>query len=530
MRSYWAVLRRLDWLFIVVMANSVVLIALLAGLPYWLDEVASIFFVHRSFSEMILYLVTDIHPPLYFFLLHWWTAWFGVHWVITAIPSIIFHIIAAWLLYRFTATLFDRSTARVALLLFASSFYFLYYATETRMYAMTLAISLAANLLLYHYLRHPRRRDLWWGYVGLSILGVYTHYFFWLIIVAQNVAVVALRCLRRTAISARAWISAQLTIALMFLPWLPVMVDRILGKSSQLDWMGDIPLSRAFLTTVVAGLTPVNPLYNIIFVSSAWAWVSLIIIFGFLFFRRLRFARNEIRFEIRAPTTPAIYLAVIAVVPLAIGVIAKAWIPRYFFTTIAIIIICCARWLVVATHVRWRRAFIVTALAVIMASDWWLYFHEFRYLNTFRWPEIAAFFESRGPIETNAIIFGAPEERLEFLHYYRGSLPVMSFLPRAYAHGFPELDRVRIAGLPVVTPENVREVAAQIWSFPRVCLVEGPSVTLTDRNHLLREQMEKQCDLHSQVIFRGAPAWVEISVRCYHRCRLTPAITDAASP
>src|SRR5690242_15337838 len=51
-------------------------------LPVWGDEVFTLRTVSHSLREIVTILEHDIHPPLYYFLLHWWARlplpWTGV--------------------------------------------------------------------------------------------------------------------------------------------------------------------------------------------------------------------------------------------------------------------------------------------------------------------------------------------------------------------------------------------------------------------------------------------------------------------
>ena len=66
----------------------------------WLDEVGTVNIAQKSISEMFHYIVHfDVHPPLYYFLLHLWIRLFGDSEFSVRFPSVIFGIATIWLIY-----------------------------------------------------------------------------------------------------------------------------------------------------------------------------------------------------------------------------------------------------------------------------------------------------------------------------------------------------------------------------------------------------------------------------------------------
>jgi uncharacterized membrane protein len=53
----------------------VVRIGFLDWQPLWADEGYSVYFATESVSRLLWLTANDIHPPLYYLLLHGWTGW-----------------------------------------------------------------------------------------------------------------------------------------------------------------------------------------------------------------------------------------------------------------------------------------------------------------------------------------------------------------------------------------------------------------------------------------------------------------------
>ncbi len=174
-------MKRAAWIVLAVVAAGVILRSLrLSWQPIWWDEGYSVYFATESLPRMLWLTARDIHPPLYYALLH---AWLGV----TGAPSpengrtlsILFAGLALPLQYWLARAMFGarRLTLWAALLLLTFSPIHLYYSQEIRMYGLALTLSLAASLALWKWMTGRRR----WGwaavYVVAGLAALYTLYY-----------------------------------------------------------------------------------------------------------------------------------------------------------------------------------------------------------------------------------------------------------------------------------------------------------------------------------------------------------------
>lgn len=496
------------WLLGVICAvQAVVVVALLATLPYWLDEAASLLFVQRPLGEMLRYLRNDIHPPLYFILLWGWVKIVGTSTLATAILSLISTLLGGFFLRGLARELAGHRVACTAVGLYALSFTIAYYATETRMYAMFLALGLGANWALVLLLRHPQRRWPWVWYAVATVLGVYTHYLYWLVVGAQQVVVLCWH--RRRQLWLR-WAAMYALILLLFLPWALVMVTRLLDKTGQLSWMSQAPLGAVWLTILVSGFYPMNPL-NLLRVSPLVAWLGVAMLLGLLFIRRVTTTVHGLilSFE-RSPAT--MLIVVVGLLPVLVGTIVGLAFPRYFMPSIGLIFLAVA-----IAEQRWRLAPAVRISAVVMLSvlniNAAIGLHQF---PAYRWSEVAAYVANQAAGPGGVVLLVDQLEWITFRYYYSGAYPVQSFLPYTRQHQ-RELNRLRIAGLPVVTTENVRDVMDSVMGYQTVWLVEGPSMGIADPQGLVSAWLGRHCTLRAArpVVIRGPDA---ISVAQFHLC------------
>lgn len=199
----------------------------------WFDEAQSVWIARVSLEEGAARLSAgDFHPPLYFWLLHFWMALTGPSEFALRALALGFAVLALAVLVRLLA---DVAPGWVALglgILFAMQPLLLYYAQETRMYTLALFWCGLFLLTLVRLQRKPGRHL--WIVLGAAALGAfYTHYFA-VFPVTAALLIAALAWIRRPArLGALALTMA--VVALLYLPWLSSLRTQ-LGESAAVDW------------------------------------------------------------------------------------------------------------------------------------------------------------------------------------------------------------------------------------------------------------------------------------------------------
>lgn len=200
-----------------------VVLRFVATSPLWLDEAISVDIARLPLGDLVEALRHDGHPPLYYILLHGWTALFGTSDVavrsLTGLVSVA-TLPLAWAAGRRVG---GRRAAVIALVVVATSPFAIRYATEARMYALLSFLAIAGYLAVQRALETPTRGRL---IVVATIVAaaLYTHYWaLWLVAAAVLLlAASVLRGPRRRRTRLR--VMASLVIGgLAFLPWLPVL-------------------------------------------------------------------------------------------------------------------------------------------------------------------------------------------------------------------------------------------------------------------------------------------------------------------
>ncbi|GIK71828.1 MAG: hypothetical protein BroJett021_08160 [Chloroflexota bacterium] len=204
--------------------------------PLWWDEGYSVYFATEPLLRMFDLTARDIHPPLYYVLLHGWIElWQSATPVVLRILSVLLAVLAlplqAWLAWR----LFPGRTRLllIAALLLALNPMHLFYSQEVRMYGLGMTLSIASTLFFWRWRQAAndgkQQRQVWLmvGYVAATLAGLYTLYYFVFIPVGHLLWALFVH---RQAV--RRWwpvAAVQMLIAALFLPWLFYTTPRLVA-------------------------------------------------------------------------------------------------------------------------------------------------------------------------------------------------------------------------------------------------------------------------------------------------------------
>lgn len=204
---------------ILVIVGAGLRLYLLADKSIWLDEAFSISISQRSLVDMLRLIVrTDTHPPLYYLALKIWLVLGDSETVVRSL-SALFNIASIPLIYLVGTDLYeDERVGLIAATILALSPFHIWYAQETRMYAMLTFTVLASAFFFFRALRYGHRRD-WIGYVLATVLALYTdNGAIWYVVAISIVFLLSLRRFKERFVG---WFFSSIAIGLLYLPWLP---------------------------------------------------------------------------------------------------------------------------------------------------------------------------------------------------------------------------------------------------------------------------------------------------------------------
>ncbi len=196
----------------------------LAAQSLWYDEGISLNLAGRSVADITRAALADIHPPVYYYLLHFWTRLAGSSEFSARFLSAASGVLAVCLLYRLGRLLFGRGAGLSAAAFLAVAPVAVYYGQEARMYSLLLGLTSLWTLVWLRLLVRPggwlgrHRRAGWFLYGLLGVVCLYTHYLAGLVLAVHVLGTMLLRL--RQPRQLLGWLALQAAVGLAFLPWL----------------------------------------------------------------------------------------------------------------------------------------------------------------------------------------------------------------------------------------------------------------------------------------------------------------------
>ncbi len=337
-------------------------IVLLAGLlrvigldfqPLWWDEGYSLYASTMDISSMVARTAEDIHPPLYYALLHLWIALVGSRAAAVRIFSVMSGVVAIPLLYLVGRRLFGSTVGILAALLMAVSPFHVYYSQEVRMYGLETVLGL---LSVYLMLKATGAGGTWLlcAYVLVTSAAMYTHYYAAFIPIFQTIFVLIAH---RRAIAR--WLVAQAALLVLYAPWLVYTASRltsyVAGKVA-IEHYAPLDVYTFFERHLAAfGLGHLPDNMSLLY----WAGSSffLLAVLGFIGYKRHPAQRRT--FAVRqAPASGILLLALYLLVPLGLAYVVNLLYPftPYGFERL-LLFAAPAYYLLVSLGLTWLKEF-----------------------------------------------------------------------------------------------------------------------------------------------------------------------------
>ena len=197
---------------------------------FWRDEAFSWYMAKKPILEMVTTTAKDFNPPFYYVLLHFWMNIFGSSEVVLRSLSLIFYALTIYIAYHFLKDIIkvNKNWLPWYLIVFSLNPLLLYYAFEVRMYTLIACISTLSFYLFY--------TKKWKWYMLVSVLGIYTHYYFLFVLLTQAIYTIFFTKEKKQFLK---YLSVPY---FLFLPWLLYSGRSVIGQTSGTFWMEKLQL------------------------------------------------------------------------------------------------------------------------------------------------------------------------------------------------------------------------------------------------------------------------------------------------
>lgn len=288
----------------------------LSGQSLRLDEAQSLMQTSQSPKALLLQLGQNVHVPLYHFTLHVWQVMFGNGVETSRFLSLLFFAASIPLMYKVGKRGFNPAVGLLAATLFAISPIMNWYGSEIRMYTMLVFVTLINQYYFFGLLQRGWERS-WVGYLLSALVGIFTHYFFFLTLFTQAVFFFARKSLFPNDAFRRFLVLTGL-LAVAFLPWVVHVLRLQLGLGSNADPNLPAPTAVNIFNTFSAFLFGFQTDAVNTAIVSLW---PLLLILGLLLLRK----------HVKYPAE-SLYAALSFLVPVAVAFIASVTVVPLFET------------------------------------------------------------------------------------------------------------------------------------------------------------------------------------------------------
>ncbi|HEX4551830.1 glycosyltransferase family 39 protein [Pseudomonas sp.] len=211
----------------------------------WYDEAYSLLLARETPAHIWTQTALDVHPPLYYVLLHYWVTVWGESALAARAFSALADVGTLLLCTKLMSLVSTRRATWIAALLLALLPISVRYSQEVRMYALLGFWLMGATVALVCWARHPGQKRFALIYVLLMIAAFYTHYFAGLCVLVHWLFWWQSRVSANSAaIAPDRWLIANCAVVFWYLPWIPSLIDQ-LSDTSNLGWIVPVTLRGA---------------------------------------------------------------------------------------------------------------------------------------------------------------------------------------------------------------------------------------------------------------------------------------------
>lgn len=277
------VIQRPTQRFIPILLFLLALVLRLAGLEtqsMWADEGGTLALAARAPAVILRDTLADVHPPLYYWMLHGWMSLFGNSVAAARGLSALAGALAVLITWALAARWFGSTAGWVAGLAAAISPLAIHYSQEARMYALAMLLAAFLMLALDHWLAGMQRQrassvDKPAAAGDLRMLGLYllaaagllmTHYFAVTVVAGAALAGLCQLVIHKRYRASLVFVLAHLPLALLYLAAVLASSTRLSSWTAAKQPTAPLFVLSDVLQTFSIGMNG----------TPAWAWWSLL--------------------------------------------------------------------------------------------------------------------------------------------------------------------------------------------------------------------------------------------------------------
>jgi mannosyltransferase len=401
-----------------------------------LDEAQSIWQVSHSIPEILDIVGRDVHVPLYHIILHFWQGIFNNSIISARYLSLLISIISIPFVYILASKLYTKRIALMTTIIFILSPFINWYANEARMYSLLLLLAVLNSIFFIDILQKDAKKS-WIGFIVTAISGIYTHYFYWLFLIANALFyLISYKQFHKNLFPK--FIISAIIILLSITPWIYYVIS--LGSAANTKPVLQSPTSIDFFnifSQYIFGFQ--TDLINSIILSS---WPIIVIIIFTSLQRKLKYLvfTTFVIFQILIPIGLAFILSYLRPIFLS-----RYLIVSSLFLYLYII------YLISTYFSRQMRILYLGVIVIIGISLLLQIFSPYTPVKE-NFEDIAIYLTAKASAR-DVIVLSAPFTIYPFEYYYQGITSVETF---------PMWDRSKVSSIPPFDSSKIEEQVNKI--------------------------------------------------------------------
>lgn len=216
-------------------AGCILRVVWLKALSLWYDETLTLIISRSSFRQILpLLRRMDTSPPLHYFLMHFWILLFPDPLLALRSFSVLCSIMSLGIFFFMCRRIVPENVTTAFFMGCFSSFW-VHMAQDGRCYSFYLLVALLEIWIVFD-LKDRWSKSLWVAYTALGVLGLYTHYYFSILLLTHFLYLSFQNIIEKK--SWRPLFVSHSILFLLYLPWIP----SLLAQGQVRSWRSSLPL------------------------------------------------------------------------------------------------------------------------------------------------------------------------------------------------------------------------------------------------------------------------------------------------